>query len=61
MKIWDTIFRPIYVAQIPNKSASVHVNVYSNKLKVVQNRDRKRYADVACYGLYDQKKMPEFI
>ena len=38
------------------KSLRIHVNVFANKLKVVQHRDHKQFADVVYYGLYDKKK-----
>ena len=48
----------ISVDKIPHTSFSPHVNVFSNKLKVVQHRARKKkYAGVAYHGLYDQKKL----
>ena len=36
------ILRPIYVDQFPHKSLGVHVNLFANKLEVVQHRDRKK-------------------
>ena len=43
----------MHVDQFPHKSSSVHVNVFANKLKIVQHRDRRKYADFAYYGLPD--------
>ena len=39
------------VHQFPHKRLGVHANVFENKLKVLQHRDRKKYADVAYFGL----------
>ena len=45
----------MHVDQFPQKGLGVRVNLFANKFKVWQHRDRKRYADVAYYGLYDGK------
>ena len=39
----------------------VHVHLFANKLKVVQHRDHKQFAEVACYGLYVQNKFQNRI
>ena len=45
------------VDKFPHKSLGVHINVFPKKLKVVQHRDRKKYADIAYYGLYNRNNM----
>ena len=47
--------------QICHKILGVHVNVFSNKLKVVQHDGRKKSADIACYGLHDPNKIQTIL
>ena len=46
----------MYVDQFPHKSLGIHVNVFADKLKVVQQRDCRKNADFAYYGQYNQNR-----
>ena len=44
--------------EIPHKRLGFHVNVFAKKLKVVQHRDCRKYADVAYHGSILSKQIP---
>ena len=48
-------FRSISIGEIPLESLGIHANLFVNKLKVVQHRDRKQFAVVAYYGLMNER------